>query len=101
VKPTGKGACNSSDAFGATRIIVVLAKSDLIDNLEIVIYHSVPIRAPFVRSLTRGFRFLPEPRRFNWRSWPSAINSAFLQRSVKRPKLTPSDRLLWAWLCVA
>jgi len=23
-----------------------------------------------------------------------------LQRSVKRPKLTPSDRLLWAWLCV-
>jgi putative transposase len=23
-----------------------------------------------------------------------------LQRSVKRPKLTPADRLLWAWLCV-
>jgi hypothetical protein len=22
-----------------------------------------------------------------------------LQRSVKRPKLAPSDRLLWAWLC--
>jgi len=22
-----------------------------------------------------------------------------LQRSVKRPKLTPADRLLWAWLC--
>ena len=22
-----------------------------------------------------------------------------LQRSVKRPKLTPTDRLLWAWLC--
>jgi putative transposase len=22
-----------------------------------------------------------------------------LQRSVKRPKLTPSDRMLWAWLC--
>ena len=24
---------------------------------------------------------------------------AILQRSVKRPKLTPADRLLWAWLC--
>jgi putative transposase len=24
-----------------------------------------------------------------------------LQRSVKRPKLTPADRLLWAWLCAA
>jgi putative transposase len=24
-----------------------------------------------------------------------------LQRSVKRPKLTPADRLLWAWLCEA
>jgi hypothetical protein len=22
-----------------------------------------------------------------------------LQRSVKRPKLTPADRWLWAWLC--
>ena len=22
-----------------------------------------------------------------------------VQRSVKRPKLTPADRLLWAWLC--
>src|SRR5947209_12701105 len=22
-----------------------------------------------------------------------------LQRSVQRPKLTPADRLLWAWLC--
>jgi hypothetical protein len=24
-----------------------------------------------------------------------------LQRSVKRPKLAPADRLLWAWLCAA
>jgi len=24
-----------------------------------------------------------------------------LQRSVKRPKLTVADRLLWAWLCSA
>src|SRR6266481_3763760 len=24
-----------------------------------------------------------------------------LRRSVKRPKLTPADRLLWAWLCEA
>ena len=23
-----------------------------------------------------------------------------LQRSVKRPRLAPADRLLWAWLCV-
>src|SRR5262244_1763479 len=26
---------------------------------------------------------------------------AVLRRSVKRPKLTPADRLLWAWLCEA
>ena len=24
---------------------------------------------------------------------------AVLHRSVKKPKLTPLDRLLWAWLC--
>jgi len=27
------------------------------------------------------------------------IKLGVLQRSVKRPKLTPADRLLWAWLC--
>jgi hypothetical protein len=36
-------------------------KSDLIDNLEVVIYHSIPVRAPVVLSLGRVFRFLPEP----------------------------------------
>jgi hypothetical protein len=24
-----------------------------------------------------------------------------LQRSVKRPTLTPADRMMWAWLCAA
>ena len=40
---------------------VVLAKSELIDNLEVVIYHSIPVRALIVLSLGGVFRFLPEP----------------------------------------
>jgi hypothetical protein len=32
------------------------------------------------------------------KSWRSAINLAFLHRSVKRPKLSPADRFLWAGL---
>ena len=41
---------------------VVLANSDLIDKLGVVLFLSIPIRAVIVRSLSRGFRFLPEPR---------------------------------------
>ena len=41
---------------------MVLANSDLIDKLGVVLFLSIPIRALIVRSLSRGFRFLPEPR---------------------------------------
>jgi hypothetical protein len=40
---------------------VVLAKSDLIDRLGVVVYPSIPVRASIVGSLDRVFRFLPEP----------------------------------------
>jgi hypothetical protein len=41
---------------------VVLAKSDLIDKLGVVVFPSISLRAPIVRSLDRVFRFPPEPR---------------------------------------
>ena len=31
--------------------------------------------------------------------YATAYQLGVLQRSVKRPKLTKADRLLWAWLC--
>src|SRR5262249_40922175 len=42
------------------RLAVVLAKSDPIDNLGVVVYPSIPVRAFIVRSLDHFFRFLPE-----------------------------------------
>src|SRR5262249_44006942 len=35
---------------------------------------------------------------FSWRSSRFVTNLGVLQRSVKRPKLTSSDRLFWVWL---
>jgi hypothetical protein len=37
--------------FKRTFLTVVLGKSDLIDNLEVVIYHSIPVRALIVLSM--------------------------------------------------
>jgi hypothetical protein len=41
---------------------VPLANFDLIDRLGVVVYSSIPVRAPIVRTLGRCFRFLPAPR---------------------------------------
>ena len=59
---------------------MVLANSDLIDKLGVVLLLSIPIRAPIVRSLSRRFRFLPEPR----------------GASVGDPRAPPSTRRLAA-----
>src|SRR5215469_1850152 len=40
---------------------LVLANSDLIDTLGVVILPSIPLRALIVRALGSYFRFLPEP----------------------------------------
>src|SRR6516165_2791613 len=40
---------------------VVLAKSDLIDKLEVVLFPSIPLRTPLVRSFDYTFRLLSEP----------------------------------------
>jgi len=40
---------------------VVLANSDLIDKLGVVVFPSIPLRAPIVRFLNRTFRLLSEP----------------------------------------
>jgi predicted permease len=49
-------------ALGASRIqlflTVVLANPDLIDKLGVVLFPSIPLRAPHVRSLDRTFRLL-------------------------------------------
>ena len=52
------------------------------------------------------FTYWPQPRRrpsnlelhFRWRRSRCDTNSEFCGGSVKRPKLTPVDRCLWAWL---
>jgi hypothetical protein len=77
---------------------MVPAKSDLIDKVGVVLFPSIPLRAPIVRSFDRVFRFLPEPCRAAEEILALRHQLGVLQRSVKRPKLTPGDRLLWAWL---
>jgi hypothetical protein len=80
---------------------VVPASPDHIDRLGVVAYYS--IRLPFghlftalTASLSASFR-----SRASLQLEILALRHrlGILQRSVKRSKLTPADRLLWAWLC--
>ena len=52
--------CNNVFSEYARRT-VVLAKSDLIDKLEVVLFPSIPLRTPLVRSFDHTFRLLSEP----------------------------------------
>jgi hypothetical protein len=78
---------------------VVLANSDLTDKLGVAILHRFPC-GPIFSALWRSVIDLFQSRAA-LQLEIIALRHQFgvLQRSVKRPKLTPADRLLWAWLC--
>src|SRR6516225_7628659 len=48
---------------GSFQWTAVLAKSDLIDKLEVVLFPSIPLRTPLVRPFDHTFRLLSEPCR--------------------------------------
>jgi hypothetical protein len=78
---------------------VVLANSDLMDKLRVAVPPSIPFQTPIVGSVGCCFRFLPERGALQLEILALRHQSGVLQRSVNRPKLTPADRWLWAWLC--
>jgi putative transposase len=78
---------------------VVLANFDQIDKLEL----SLIVRFPFgplfralIASLAASFR---SRAALQLEILALRHQIGVLQRPVKRPKLTPADRLLWVWLC--
>src|SRR5215472_8014731 len=65
---------------------VVLANSDLIDKLEVVLFPSISLRAHIVRSLDHVFRFLSEPCGASARDprpSPSTRRSATLRQATQ------------------
>jgi hypothetical protein len=76
---------------------VVLANFDVVDKL------GVAVRIPFGHLLSAllAALFASFRSRAALQLEMLALRHQLgvLQRSVKRPKLTPADRLLWAWLC--
>jgi hypothetical protein len=79
--------------------IVVLVNSDVIDNLGFGVLPSVPFRPLFsvlFASLSASFR---SRAALQLEILALRHQVVVLQRSVKRPKLTPPDRFLWAGLC--
>ena len=80
-------------------VIVVLANFDLIDKLGVV----VPLRFPAAHLLSALWAAVFAPFRSRAALQLEILvlrhQLGVLQRSVKRPKLTPADRFLWAWLC--
>ena len=55
------GAPITIDDQATSKQTVVLAKSDLIDKLGVVLFPSIPLRASLVRSFDRTFRLVSEP----------------------------------------
>ena len=78
--------------------VVVLAKPDLIDRLRVVVLPSIPLRALIVRSSDRVFASFRSRAALQLEILALRHQLGVLQRSGQRPKLTPADRLLWAWL---
>jgi hypothetical protein len=79
---------------------VVLANSDLIDKLGVVVFPSILLRfghllSAFLTALLASFR---SRAALQLEILALRHQLGVLQRSVKRPKLTPADRFLWAWL---
>ncbi len=73
--------------------------SDQIDKLEFAAHPSIATRHLFtalIVSLAASFR---SRAALQLEILALRHQIGVLQRSVKRPKLTPADRLLWAWLC--
>ena len=65
---------------------MVFAKSDLIDKLGVVLFPSIPLRAPIVRSLDLTFRLLSEPGGASARDprpSPSTRRSATLRQATQ------------------
>ncbi len=78
---------------------VVLANSDAVDKLGVAAHpsFSVGARSQGCHRLRHGLFQSRAVLQFEILALRDQIG--VLQRSVKRPKLTPADRVLWAWLC--
>jgi hypothetical protein len=78
--------------------VVVLVDSDRIDKLGVVADPSF-VSWTRLNGLTHVSRSLiSDSRRPQLEILALCHQVGVLQRSVKRPKLTPADRCLWAWL---
>jgi hypothetical protein len=76
---------------------MVLANSELIEKVGVVLFPSISLRAPFIRPFDRAFRLLSRAA-LQLEIFALRHQRGVLQRSVKRPKRTPADRLNLAWL---
>jgi hypothetical protein len=83
--------------WSANILTVFPVNADQIDKSELVTH---PFRLPFGHLFTVLIAALAASFRSRAAQIPALRHQiGVLQRSVKRPKLTPADRLLWAWLC--
>ena len=74
-------------------------KPDLIDKLRVAVYFSTPFLALLAALLAAFFASFRSRAALQLEILALRHQLGVLHRSVKRPKLTPADRLLWAWLC--
>jgi hypothetical protein len=73
-------------------------KPDLIDKLGVVLFLRFPFGHLLSALLTAFFASFRSRAALQLEILALRHQLGVLERSVKRPKLTPADRLLWAWL---
>ena len=78
---------------------VVLANLDLIDKLGVAVFLRIPFGHLLPALLGALFASVRSRAALQLEILALRHQVSVPQRSVKRPKLTPADRLLWVWLC--
>jgi hypothetical protein len=78
---------------------VVLGNPDLADKLGVVGFDRFSFGNVLSASLVSFSAFFRSRAALQLEILALRHQLGVLQRSVKRPKLRPADRLLWAWLC--
>ena len=79
--------------------LVVLKNLDLTDELGVAFFLRFPFGHLLSALLAAVFASFRSRAALQLEILALRHQLGVLQRSVQRPKLTPADRLLWAWLC--
>jgi hypothetical protein len=91
--------CSRASSRCNPLLIVVLVNYNLIDTLRFVGLPGIRVRPSLLGTPRVGFGFFRSRAALQLEILALRHQLGVLQGSVRRPKLSTADLLLWAWLC--